>query len=224
MGIRSALLALLLASAGSLIGTGVASAGNGALPDLVVVSIDIEPETLGACDAPTQLGVRVRFSNQGNADAGAFAVEVNGAQQTVTGGLAVGATSSLWFPGFQIGSNTAIVDATGLVPESDETNNMLSGGSPPTPSPTPTCTPTLTPSVTPVAPTDTPTPTGGIAGGTSTRTSTVAAVGLPDVGDGKGTGSGRGAWVIISLGALAFVSLAATGAARVLRAQRAAGG
>ena len=125
------------------------------LPDLVVLSMSIELETGGACDfTSTELGVRIVIGNIGSADAGPFVVDVNGAQQTVTSGLAEGETVSLWFaghtPGF--GENTAFADATSQVEESNEANNQVSAVVP-IPTLPPPCTPTPTPTATP-----TPTP------------------------------------------------------------------
>jgi plastocyanin len=137
-----------------------------ALPDLVVTSMAIELQTGGDCNyTSTQLGVRVWIGNIGNADAGPFVVEVNGAQQTVTSGLAAGQTLSLWFAGYvPFGDNTAIVDATHQVTESNEDNNTLTQMLP-IPTLPPTCTPTRTETATPtVTLTRTPTPTATPSG------------------------------------------------------------
>ena len=120
------------------------------LPDLVVIGMSITLETGGDCDfSSTQLGVRVVFGNVGSADAGSFAVDVNGAQQTVAAGLAQGETSSLWFLGYvAFGENTAVVDVTFQVEESNEDNNTLAQIVPIPTLPSP-CTPTATPTPTP---------------------------------------------------------------------------
>ncbi len=120
------------------------------LPDLVVQSMRVELETGGSCNfSSTQLGVRVVIANIGTAAAGPFVVEVNGARQTVSAGLAAGRTVSLWFPGYVFGLNTATVDVTNLVVESNEQNNTRSEQLPiPTLPPTCTPTPTLTPTPT----------------------------------------------------------------------------
>ena len=116
------------------------------LPDLTVNSMGITLETGGACNyTSTQLGVRVWFQNIGSADAGPFVVEVNGAQQTVTSGLHTGQTDTLWFLEYVYpGENTAFVDATFQVTESNKNNNQLSQFLP-IPTLPPTCTPTPTP-------------------------------------------------------------------------------
>ena len=117
------------------------------LPDLIVSSMRIELETGGDCDfASTALGVRVVVANGGNADAGPFAVEVNGEQQSVDAGLAQGDSLSLWFAGYLFGENTAIADAKLQVTESDEENNALTDflAVPTLPLP---CTPTPAPAV-----------------------------------------------------------------------------
>jgi len=116
------------------------------LPDLTVNSMGITLETGGDCNyTSTQLGVRVWFQNIGRADAGPFVVEVNGAQQTVTSGLHTGQTDTLWFPEYVYpGENTASVDASFQVTESNEDNNQLSQVLP-IPTLPPTCTPAPTP-------------------------------------------------------------------------------
>ena len=116
------------------------------LPDLTVNSMGITLETGGDCNyTSTQLGVRVWFQNIGSADAGPFVVEVNGAQQTVTSGLHTGQTDTLWFPEYVYpGENTASVDTSFQVTESNENNNQLSQVLP-IPTLPPTCTPTPTP-------------------------------------------------------------------------------
>jgi len=115
------------------------------LPDLTINSMGITLETGGDCNyTSTQLGVRVWFQNIGSADAGPFVVEVNGAQQTVTSGLHTGQTDTLWFPEYvYFRENTALVDATFQVTESNENNNQLSQVLP-IPTLPPTCTPTPT--------------------------------------------------------------------------------
>jgi hypothetical protein len=116
------------------------------LPDLTINSMGITLETGGDCNyTSTQLGVRVWFQNIGSADAGPFVVEVNGAQQTFTSGLHTGQTDTLWFPEYVYpGENTAFVDASLQVTESNENNNQLSQVLP-IPTLPPTCTPTPTP-------------------------------------------------------------------------------
>jgi YVTN family beta-propeller protein len=143
------------------------------LPDLVVLDMFITLVTGHACNySSTDLGVRVVLGNVGSADAGPFVVDVNGSQQTVTLGLAQGDTLSLWFAGYAPWENTAFVDATFQVEESDEQNNELTRQLP-VPTLPPTCTPTTTP--TPTS-TNTPTPTNTPTI-TSTPTSTPVIVG-----------------------------------------------
>ncbi|MCH8065408.1 MAG: hypothetical protein IIC90_06230 [Chloroflexi bacterium] len=117
------------------------------LPDLFVANMRIVPEIGGGCDlASTPLGIRVFVGNFGTADAGPFAVEVNGVQQSVDAGLALGDRVSLWFSGYLFGENTAIADAKLQVTESDEENNALTAflAVPTLPLP---CTPTPVPAV-----------------------------------------------------------------------------
>ena len=120
------------------------------LPDLTIKAMRIELETGGACDyTSTQLGVRVQFQNIGRADAGPFVVEANGEGRTVASGLGSGQADTIWIPRYvYLGVNTAIVDATFQVIESNEDNNQLSGYLP-IPTLPPTCTPTPTATATP---------------------------------------------------------------------------
>ncbi len=120
------------------------------LPDLTVSNMKIELETGGDCDfTATTLGVRVEIANVGNADAGPFAVEVNGEQQSVDAGLPQGDSLSLWFIGYVFGENTAIADAKFQVAESDEENNILAAFTAVPTLPLP-CTPTPTPTPVPL--------------------------------------------------------------------------
>ncbi len=128
------------------------SSGDG-LPDLIVSNIQTEWEGGNGCLVSFNQGIRVWVQNIGNADAGPFVVDINGAQWNVDG-LAAGATISQWFGGIP-GFVHVVADSTNMVTESNENNNtrdaFLVTATPP-----PTCTPTVTPGVTPT-PTSTPT-------------------------------------------------------------------
>ena len=114
-------------------------------PDLIIQGMSVTLETGGACNfTSTALGIRIGIANIGNVDAGSFVVDVNGAQQTVDGGLAVDEKGSLWFSGFSNGENVAFVDATMQVDEMNELNNEVSRILPVPTLPLP-CTPTPTP-------------------------------------------------------------------------------
>ncbi len=153
---------------------------TGSFPDLVISSVvSSPPGWTGGCAITLTSGIRVTVRNDGTVNAGPFVVDANGAQQTVSAGLAVGATVNLWFTGS--GNFTVTVDATGMVAESQEGNNTRSyvaiTGTPPvvctrTPTPTDsvviTNTPTRTNTPGPTA-TRTRTPTTGPS---ATRTST----------------------------------------------------
>lgn len=124
------------------------------LPDLTITGLSIELETGDSCDyTSTTVGARVTVFNNGDVAAAPFVVAVNGQQKLIVGGLGVKAATTVWIgaPGSPV---TAIVDATSLVVESNETNNSRTELLLPTPPLPPTCTPTVTPT-----PTDTPTPT-----------------------------------------------------------------
>jgi hypothetical protein len=165
------------------------------LPDLTITEMRIELQNPTCFTPGDPLGVRVWVKNIGQAAAGSFVVDVNGAGQTVDG-LGVDETIALFFPGY---SNpvTAIVDSTGLVTEVDEDNNtrseMVPVPTPPLPcatatwTPTDTATATATPTATATAtntatPTRTPTPTATkTATPTRTRTRTPTATATPTI-------------------------------------------
>jgi endoglucanase len=94
----------------------------GNLPDLRASSIAISYEStscpLGA------MRMRVTVDNIGNADAGPFAVTLNGSTQTVPG-LAAGRSTTVWFDYLYRQPSTAVVDSANQVQESNESNNEL---------------------------------------------------------------------------------------------------
>lgn len=95
------------------------------LPDLVIKSLAIEPESGNLCDQPASpLGIRILIENAGNAATGPFFVEVNQVQQYINHGLAAGESQALWFQGFNE-DNTIMIDPTGSVVESNENNNQI---------------------------------------------------------------------------------------------------
>jgi hypothetical protein len=122
--------------------------GPNTLPDLVVSALRISEQSSG-CGSPTPLGLYVTVRNTGGSAAGGFAVTANGNPAQMVSGLAAGASTTLWFAGYQAsGPNTATVDSANQVAESSETNNTLSTLVA-LPTPRPTCTastvpPTLT--------------------------------------------------------------------------------
>jgi hypothetical protein len=127
--------------------------GNNLLPDLIISGMGYRLQD-PSCLKPSGnvMGLSIGIRNQGQTAATSFMVEVNGAQQPVSG-LGAGETVGLFFPG-EGNPVTAIVDATSMVSESDESNNarteMVPIPTPPLPcTETPTVTPTLTPSPTP---------------------------------------------------------------------------
>ena len=192
-------LVILVIAGAALLGGGdgdLASRSDTTRPDLVVARSKVELETGAGCDyASTQLGVRVVVENVGDASAGPFIVDVNGAQQQVPAGLAAGESASLWFEGYDAsGENTIVVDAGFDVEERDEMDNRVSQRLPlptlpptctppareapgvPTPAlaptdtlPPPTFTPTPVPTDTPLPPTAIPTPAEPSPGETRTR-------------------------------------------------------
>jgi hypothetical protein len=123
----------------------------------------VQLETGNSCGyTSTVLGLRVVIANAGNGPASPFVVEVNTTERVSAQGLGAGQEVSFWFSSFcHAGENTATVDTSGLVAESDETNNTLTHfvpvpTLPPTCTPTPASSPTPTPN--PIPPSVTPTP------------------------------------------------------------------
>ena len=122
------------------------------LPDLIITAMRIELQNTSCLEPGDPLGVRVWVQNNGQAAAGNFVVNVNGAEQTING-LGIGETKAVFFAGAGNPVN-AIVDSTDLVVESNENNNtrseMLPVPTPPvpcgtnTPTPIATFTPTMT--------------------------------------------------------------------------------
>ncbi|RPJ19384.1 MAG: hypothetical protein EHM33_30355 [Chloroflexi bacterium] len=94
------------------------------LPDLTIIQMNIELQNTSCLAPGDPMGVRVWVKNNGEAVAGSFVVRVNGMEQTVNG-LGIGETIPVFFPSY---SNpvTAVLDATNLIPESDENNNSRS--------------------------------------------------------------------------------------------------
>jgi hypothetical protein len=134
---------------------GTLTPGSDLLPDLKLgpMSLTLQDPT---CLKPSGnvMGVKVPVTNQGQAAATSFTVQVNEAQQSVNG-LSVGETIILFFPGswYQV---TALVDPNFMIAESDESNNSYSGWLPIPTAPLPCpVTPTFTPSPT-TTPTETP--------------------------------------------------------------------
>ena len=132
-------------------------------PDLTITDMRIELQNTNCLQPGDPLGVRVWIANNGSIAASTFVVQVNGVKQSVNG-LGAGDAKSLFFAGY---SNpvTAIVDATGVIAESNENNNSVTQNVPvPTPplpctvTPTATQTPTVTATMT-KSRTPSPTPT-----------------------------------------------------------------
>jgi hypothetical protein len=98
--------------------------------------------------------MQVTVRNLGTAAAGSFIVDLNGQRQTVSG-LAAGASVVVQFQTFSVPSNTVTVDATGLVAESNESNNIATWQ-------VPAMTPTRTGTPPPTVCVSTVTPTGTV--------------------------------------------------------------
>jgi hypothetical protein len=125
--------------------------GSQPLPDLTITSMRIELQNTSCLIPGDPMGVRVWVTNSGEAAAGSFVVNVNGATQTVNG-LAINETKAVFFSGAG-NPVSAIVDSTNIVLESNEGNNARSETlpvpTPPLPCPTLTPSPTFTPTITP---------------------------------------------------------------------------
>ncbi len=96
----------------------------GALPDLAPGWLRIELSNPSCLRYGDGLGGRIQILNNGSAAASSFVVRFGESEQTVPG-LGPGESTVLFFPNYMytMGSVTTIVDATGLVAESNETNN-----------------------------------------------------------------------------------------------------
>ena len=147
------------------------------LPDLAITHAQIDLQTGGSCDyASTVLGVRVWIENLGNADADSFAVEVNGIQQMVAGGLEAGQTVTIWFVGYiPDGENVLLVDATDQIQEIRKDNNTFSQRLT-VPTLPPTCTPPASQSSAATVASKTPEPTAALPTATHPPPSKPAAV------------------------------------------------
>lgn len=126
--------------------------------DLVITNTQISYD--GAANAPvcsTGLGIKVTFKNQGKvAVSQPFGVAANGVTASVSAGLAVNASETIFIAAPLTQPVKAQVDANNTIDEIDETNNQSSQTLPqptmpiqcvtPTPTATPTPSPTPTPS------------------------------------------------------------------------------
>ena len=113
------------------------------LPDLAITQMRIELQNTSCLMPGDPTGVRIWITNNGQAAAGSFGVNINGVEQGVNG-LGVGETLAVFQSGY---SNpvTVVLDPTLLVAESNEDNNSRSEVLP-IPTPPPLCdTPTPPP-------------------------------------------------------------------------------
>ena len=98
------------------------------LPDLTIRAVTVLSDTPNGCLASDQnLRTIVQVENVGQAPAGQFMIKLDADQQLVHNGLAAGQTLALSFPGYD-SFPEIMVDATSLVVESDETNNLYYRG------------------------------------------------------------------------------------------------
>ena len=86
--------------------------------------VRIELQNISCLSPGNPLGVRVFVTNTGQAASGSFVVNVNGITQT-SSGLAPNGAQAFFFPGTG-NPVTVTLDSTGLVTESDESNNTFS--------------------------------------------------------------------------------------------------
>ena len=174
----------------------------GPMPDLSVVSITEYtytfptpmPDVNGCSWMPgpsSEKRTLVTVQNTGAANAGAFVVDMNG-EQVLVSGLAAGQTV-----GVQVGhtysrTRTATVDITGLVAESNETNNVfVQTLTAATNTPTGTARPTVcrspTPSLTPTGPTPTITRTPTLTPSSTICSPVTSTITAPFSFDGAGS-------------------------------------
>ncbi len=159
----------------------------GPMPDLTILSITEyvfvfttpTPDSKGCVNMPgpgSEKRTEVTVQNIGNANAGAFVVDMNGSQAFVSG-LAAGQTVVVQVGDTRSRTRTATVDITNLVPELNETNNIFvqtltAASATPTGTPRPSLCISPTPSRTPTGPTPTVTRTPTISP-TPTTTSSI---------------------------------------------------
>jgi hypothetical protein len=127
---------------------------NNLLPDLTITAMRKEFQNPGCWLQGDSYGVRISVTNQGQAAATSFMVQVDEAQLPINA-LGIGETVTLFFPEDK-NTVTAIVDPTFLVAESNENNNSHTEtfyeATPPLPcTQTPTVTPSPIPTGTPAA-------------------------------------------------------------------------
>jgi len=116
------------------------------MPDLVVVSVELVSETEAVCPPPGQAyQVKVVVANKGNAPAGPFVTRLEVDEQLVGSGLQPGEKVEVFFP-YSDPKSRGMVDATGLVIESNENNNQISALLD-LPTPAPECIATATPQI-----------------------------------------------------------------------------
>jgi serine/threonine protein kinase len=118
-----------------------------AYPDLVVTDITLAAFSGDCISAPFSATYNVTIHNQGQADAGNFAVDILGNIQTVS---ELRAGQSTTISGINaIGGSTISLDVYYQVIESNEGNNVFAGSIPAS-TPPPMCTPTSPPTNTPL--------------------------------------------------------------------------
>jgi hypothetical protein len=115
---------------------------------LQIASARITTDGAQTCYNDSALGIEVIVRNGGTAAAGQFVVQTGNQTQTVPF-LAPMGSARLWFAGYT-NPVSITVDATSLVDEANEANNIFSGMLP-IPTLPPPCTATPTPTATPTA-------------------------------------------------------------------------
>jgi hypothetical protein len=113
-------------------------------PDLSVSWIATTVRGIYVCGGPLYLQLSVAIRNQGTADAGPFEVDLNGQYRVTVPGVAAGAYAAANFPNYSSISNTATVDVTNTVAETEENNNSMTQMMSNLPTPPPCITPTAT--------------------------------------------------------------------------------
>jgi WD40 repeat protein len=94
------------------------------LPDLVIRGVTVLSDSPDGCPSTDQtLHMIIQVENVGEAPAGQFMVRLDNDQKLVHNGLAAGHTLALSFPGYD-SFPEILVDATSLVIEADESNNL----------------------------------------------------------------------------------------------------
>jgi hypothetical protein len=93
--------------------------------DLAIINVSYQTKPYGCVTEQTKTMLSVNIVNNGQADAGAFTVEVDTEKHLVNEGLAAGEYLSLTFSAKGGFRHDIVIDKDNLIQESDKVNNSL---------------------------------------------------------------------------------------------------